>query len=103
MKKIYKIKIGNKIKEIRKEKGYTQKKLALAIGVTPRYICDIETNRTQASYDILIKICKVFQITPNELFEEYIVIKNKKKDLYSIDGAIEYLKNTKRTLSNKLS
>ena len=100
MKKIYKIKIGNKIKEIRNKKGYTQKKLALAIGVTPRYICDIETNRTQASYDNLIKICEVFQITPNELFEEYIVIENK-ENLYSIDGAIEYLKKTKKKLKEK--
>ena len=100
MKKIYKIKIGNKIKEIRNEKGYTQKKLALEMGVTPRYICDIETNRTQASYDNLIKICEVFQITPNELFEEYMVIENE-EDLYSIDGAIEYLKKTKRKLKEE--
>ena len=92
MKKTYTVKIGSKIKKARQKIGYTQKQLAEKIGITTRHISDIELNRTQASYDVLMKICNELQITPNEIFEEYIQIKDKKENVYSIEGAINYLK-----------
>ena len=98
MRKDYSIHIGNKIKESRQNMGYTQKMLAKKVGVTSKYISDIELNRFQASYEILIKICKLLKVTPNQLFEEYIGVQNKKEGMYSIDGAIKYLKKMKKEM-----
>ena len=92
MKKTYTVKIGSKIKETRQKIGYTQKQLAEKVGITTRHVSDIELNRTQASYDVLIKICNELQITPNEIFEEYIQRKEEKEKIYSVEGAINYLK-----------
>ena len=92
MKKTYTVKIGSKIKKERQKIGYTQKQLAEKIGITTRHISDIELNRTQASYDVLMKICNELQITPNEIFEEYIQRKGGAEKMYSIEGAINYLK-----------
>ena len=98
MRKRNEIKIGNTIKELRKSKNYTQRELAEKIGVTTRYISDIEQDRSRASYDILIKICNLFEVTPNEIFNEYLQLnqnKQHKKLEYSINGAIEYLRKIK--------
>ena len=92
MKKTYTVKIGSKIKKARQKIGYTQKQLAEKVGITTRHISDIELNRTQASYDVLMKICNELQITPNEIFEEYIQRKEEKEKIYSVEGAINYLK-----------
>ena len=62
MKKTSTIKIGKKIQEIRKSNGYTQEKLAEAIEVSVRHISDIEQDRAKPSYEILIKICNIFNI-----------------------------------------
>ena len=92
MKKTYTVKIGNKIKNARQKVGYTQKQLAEKIEISTRHVSDIELNRVQASYDVLVKICQVLKLTPNEIFEEYVKTDSKKENEYSIEGAIKYLK-----------
>ena len=95
MRRLNEIKIGKQLKELRKIKGYTQKQVADTIGVTTRYMSDLEQDRSSASYDILIKMCNLFDTTPDEIFEEYLQVCPKNNVQYSIDGAIEYLKRIK--------
>lgn len=58
----------NKIlKELRKEKGVSQKEVAQAIGVTPSAYGNYEQGTREPSLDVLIKICKFFNTTPNYL------------------------------------
>ena len=95
MRKLNQIKIGKEIKKLRLSKGYTQKELASKIGVTTRYISDIEQDRSNASYDVLIKICNLFKVSLDELFSNYLDVSATKDFTYSISGAIDYLKKIK--------
>ena len=56
MRKPSTIKIGKQLQSIRKSNGYTQEKIAEKIGVTVRYISDIEQDRAKPSYEVLVKI-----------------------------------------------
>lgn len=55
------------LKELRKEKGLSQKEVADAIGVTRGAYGNYEQGTREPSIDILIKICKFFNTTPNYL------------------------------------
>lgn len=66
------IKYGNKLKKAREALGLTQEKVAEYLGLGPRYISDIERNKTKGSIDTLIKLCNIYNITPNDLLVEYI-------------------------------
>ena len=86
MKKTSLIKIGKNIQKIRKSNGYTQEKLAEEIEVSVRYISDIEQDKSKPSYEVLIKICNVFQISLDQVFSEYLNIKENKSMEYSLAG-----------------
>lgn len=66
------IKYGQKLKTARETLGLTQEKVAEYLGLGPRYISDIERNKTKGSIDTLIKLCNIYNITPNDLLNEYI-------------------------------
>ena len=55
------------LKELRKEKGLSQKDVADAIGVTRGAYANYEQGTREPSLDILIKICRFFNTTPNYL------------------------------------
>ena len=88
MKKAGVIKIGKNIQAIRKSHGYTQEKLAEAVECSPRYIGDIEQDRSKPSYEVLVKFCNIFNISLDDIFSEYLTIKGNKKvnvALYGFD------------------
>ena len=84
MRKPSTIKIGKTIQQIRKSNGYTQEKLAEEIEVSVRYIRDIEQDRAKPSYEILIRICNLFKISLDQIFSEYINIRNNKTLEYQL-------------------
>ncbi len=100
MKKTSLIKIGKNIQKIRKSNGYTQEKLAEEIEVSVRYISDIEQDKSKPSYEVLIKICNVFQISLDQVFSEYLNIKENKSMEYSIAGFDKLSKKDKETIEN---
>ena len=100
MKKTSTIKIGKNIQEIRKSNGYTQEKLAEEIEVSVRYISDIEQDKSKPSYEVLIKICNVFQISLDQVFSEYLNIKENKSMEYSLAGFDKLSKKDKETIEN---
>lgn len=72
MKSKQNIKYGQKLRKARESIGLTQEKVAEYLGLDPRYISDIERNKTKGSIDTLIKLCNIYNITPNDLLSEYI-------------------------------
>lgn len=62
---------GEKIKIARKEKKYTQKKLAELCGVATGTIQQYELNKRQPRYEQLCKIASILDIPITELVESY--------------------------------
>ena len=100
MKKSSAIKIGKNIQQIRKSNGYTQEKLAERIEVSVRYISDIEQDRSKPSYEVLIRICNLFHVTLDQIFSEYLNVKENKSLEYSIAGYEKLSKQDKKTIEH---
>ncbi len=100
MKKSSTIKIGKNIQQIRKSNGYTQEKLAESIEVSVRYISDIEQDRSKPSYEVLIRICNLFHVTLDQIFSEYLNVKENKSLEYSIAGYEKLSKQDKKTIEH---
>lgn len=98
MRKISTIKIGANLKEIRRSNGYTQEKLAESIDVSVRYVSDIEQDRAKPSYEVLIRICNLFQVTLDQIFSEYLKAKENKKLEYSLAGYEKLSREDKKTI-----
>ena len=79
---------------------YRKEKLAEEIEVSVRYISDIEQDKSKPSYEVLIKICNVFQISLDQVFSEYLNIKENKSMEYSLAGFDKLSKKDKETIEN---
>lgn len=64
------ITIGNKLFQIRKKMGMTQMEVAVAAGLSERTYADIERGTVNMRIETILKVCKVLQITPNEILTE---------------------------------
>ena len=100
MKKISTIKIGKNLQQIRKSNGYTQERLAENIEVSTRYISDIEQDRAKPSYEVLIRICNLFEISLDQIFSEYLNGRGNKSLEYSIAGYDRLSKEDKKTIEH---
>lgn len=100
MRKASTIKIGKNIQQIRKSNGYTQEKLAEAIEVSVRYISDIEQDRAKPSYEVLIRICNLFEVGLDQIFSKYLKTKENKTLEYSIAGFEKLKQEEKETIEH---
>lgn len=100
MKKANNIKIGKVIQEIRKSNGDTHEKLAEKIEVSVRYVSDIEQDRANPSYEILIRFCNLYKIGMNQIFNEYLNVKDNKTLEYKLAGYDKLDKKDKETIEN---
>ncbi len=66
--------IGVRIREVRKERGFTCEGLAMQAGTTGGYIRQIESVRSPKlpGIDIFIRICEVLDVTPNYLLQDQL-------------------------------
>ena len=55
------------LKSIRKEKGLSQKQIALKLGVVESCYANWEQGRTEPSISMLRKLCEIFMINIDEL------------------------------------
>ena len=60
--------IGNTLKQARKDKGYTQKDVANILHMTQQQYSRFENGVFELNYDQIYFLCKLYDITPNELF-----------------------------------
>ena len=64
------MKLGEKIKEFRIEKGYSQMQLARSIGVSQKAVDYWERNVNEPKASYIILLVKLFEITFDEFFAE---------------------------------
>lgn len=58
---------GNIIRELRLEKGLSQKNLALSLGTTQSTIGKYEREELQPNVETIIKLCNIFGVTSDYL------------------------------------
>ena len=61
--------IGEQIRNIRKEKGLTQEYLAEKVGIHPTYVGKIESGKSNTSAMMLYKISRALGVTLSDIFE----------------------------------
>ena len=61
-----------KLSELRKEKGYAMKEMAAILDICPSYYCQIELGHRNLYYKLAVKIAKIFNLKPDELFYDDI-------------------------------
>ena len=62
-------KIGNRIRELRKETGLSQEKFALKIGMDRTYFASVELGKRNIALKNIEKIANGLGVTLSELFE----------------------------------
>lgn len=67
-----KIMIGKAMKNVRKSLGLTQEQVAERLYLAPRYISDIERDKTKGSIDTLVKLCNIYHVTPTFILKDYL-------------------------------
>jgi transcriptional regulator with XRE-family HTH domain len=106
------ISIGNRIKEIRLSKGWTQAKLAEKSGVEPSNISHIERAATKLSLPTLVNIANALYVTLDEIAygslvkSSHVLIKIIDEILADcsseeLKAITEVIKTTKAVLKNK--
>ncbi len=68
--------VGQNIRELRKSLQLSQQKMAEQVGISYKYLGEIERGKVNLSVDILMKISNSFQIEPGKL----LVSKSKAND-----------------------
>lgn len=58
---------GNRLRALRQAKGWTQEELATRLGLTKSVVSAYETSLRYPSYDILIRITSIFNVTSDYL------------------------------------
>lgn len=74
---------GNRLKELRIQKGLTQKELGERVGVTKSVISFYELRERTPSPDVLIKLASVFHVSADEL------LGIQKKEVVDVSGLDE--------------
>ncbi len=81
------MKLGEKIKEIRKSKNISQESLATMLKVNRNYLSRIETGKSEPSSTILKHIAEIFNIDLNTLLDiNTDVLEKQEKIDYIVDS-----------------
>ena len=89
--------LGQKIKELRKIKGYSQEQFAEKIDIATNTLSSIERGNAFMTAPTLEKIIEVLNVTPKDLFSFDEDLDN--EDMYaSILKNLEFIKNDKERL-----
>ena len=62
-------KVGENLKEARKFKGFTQKQVGQALHMTQQQYSRFENGVFELNYEQILYLCRLYEITPNELFD----------------------------------
>lgn len=60
--------VGENLKQARQAMGVTQAQIAKELHKYQSDYSDYETGKTRMSYELIVLLCKRFDITPNDLF-----------------------------------
>lgn len=98
--------IGEKIKQLRKEKDLPQTKFSEMVGIHLNHLRRCETNESMPSAEIIQKICKTFHVSADYLlFDEDVQLKLseqfKDKELFNLIIDADKLDEEKRKFIKK--
>lgn len=66
------INLGDVWKKARKAKGFTQEYVSEQLDLGPRYISDLERNKTLGSLPTLVNLCNLYEVTPTFILQDYL-------------------------------
>jgi len=97
------MKVGSFMKELRKERNFTQEQMAEKFGVSRRTVSRWETGRNLPDLDILIEIADYFDVNLRELLDgERRDDKMDKEAEETVLRVADYSKEEKRKLTNRM-
>lgn len=79
--------MGERIKELRISRKFSQKELAEILSVSPAAICNIESNARQPSLTMLLKLSNTFHVSV-----DYLLDNQPMSDYISTKGLSNYQK-----------
>lgn len=90
--------MGNKLKELRKQKRLTQKQVADRIGLAVSAVSSYEAGNRYPSYDVLIKLARIFHVSTDYLLgmtdkKEIDVAGLNEEEVEAISQLVNILKN----------
>lgn len=95
--------IGNNLKTLRKENGFTQEQLAEAVNVTTDHIAHVENGYCNLSLNKLEHICNALNVTPNDVMAGRFTAKEKhSNNVIPLDNLNADDRNLLRTIYNLL-
>lgn len=59
-----------KLKELRTQHGYSYRQMAEMIGISKPFYWQIENDQRRMTYDLSIRVAKVFELKPDDIFYE---------------------------------
>ena len=59
--------LGNKLRSLREQSGMSNRQLADQLGVTPGAVSHLESGIRKPSWEILVKLSRVFNVSADEL------------------------------------
>ena len=90
---------GDKLRDLRKEKNLTQGQLAKAVGVSASAIGMYEQNRREPNNETLIKLCRYFGVSSDDILLGRPVKSNQDIEIL-VDEVIESLKRQEGLMFN---
>lgn len=92
------VNMGNKLKELRKQKRLTQKQVADRIGLAISAVSSYEAGSRYPSYDVLIKLARIFHVSTDYLLgmtdkKEIDVAGLNEEELEVVSQLVNILKN----------
>lgn len=70
--------IGTRIRELRQQKGYAGIQIAKEIGVSPKYIFELERGMKRFSVEVLLKMSELFDVSCDYILFGEEIKKHKK-------------------------
>lgn len=80
------IRLGQIWQKARKSKGFTQEYVSEQLNLGPRYISDLERDKTIGSLPTLIKLCNLYEVTPTYILQNYLKINEDLKIDFNLIG-----------------
>lgn len=74
------VKIGSKIRSLRKAKGMSQEQLAERIWISTTHMSHIETGSTKLSLPVLVDIANALGVGADDILAEQIATRNKNSE-----------------------
>ena len=93
---------GTELKEYRIKNNMTQQQVAQMIGSDPKYVSQIELGKNKCTLKMLIKFCKAYNVTPNDILYKYINKLNTKSELEDFTTQFFKLSKADRKIVNTL-